>query len=30
MDECKDAWEYLARRAYGVWNDVTEGNGKWD
>ena len=30
MDECNEAWEYLARRAYGVWNDVTEGKGKWD
>jgi hypothetical protein len=30
LDDCGEAWSYLARRAFGEWNGVNEGDGKWD
>src|SRR5208337_4475441 len=30
LADCHEAWTYLARRAYGVWDGIKEGDGKWD
>jgi hypothetical protein len=30
LDDVHDAWTYLARRTYGEWDDVRQGEGKWD
>jgi hypothetical protein len=30
LSDSHDAWSYLARRTYGVWDGIKEGDGKWD
>ena len=30
LSECELGFSYLARRAFGEWHGVKEGEGKWD